>query len=161
MSLFYQERIKRSKVPFLAAMVAAAVGLLTLSNMIKAFSGNESSQYLDWMLLGLFAIVVIGLRHSSKRQIRYSLVQSEILIQEESSGKLKIMDRVSLNQILSFKPVNLSEKLICVSSDASCLIHKAWKLTYEKNGRLRTIIMRHSDRLASKIDYELAHQGAH
>lgn len=161
MSLYYQERIKRSKVPFLAAMVVVAVGLLTVSNLIKAISNHQAIQYMDWLLLVLFAISVLGLIHSSKRQIRYSLVQSEILIQEASAGKLKIMDRVAVHQVLSFKPVNLSEKLVCVSSDATCLIHKAWKLTYEKNGKVRTIIMRPSDRLASKIDHELAHLGAH
>lgn len=155
MSLYYQEKIKRSKVPFLAALVGVAIVLLVISGLLESLSGQDSMMLENGILVALFGVLGYMLLHSSKKQIKYSLVHQELLIQEENAGKMRVQDRLFLSQVRSFHPVSLSEKMACISTDASCLIHKAWKLTYEKNGRIRTVIMRPSERLARTIHREL------
>ena len=157
MSLYYQEKIKLSKLPFIAALVIVAVVLLVISTTAKAIASMGYFKLVDGILLAMFVWAGYLLIHSSQKQIRYSLVQQELLIQEQNAGNMKIQSMVFLNQVRSFKPVNITEKMACVSTDATCLIHKAWKLTYEKNGKVRSLIMRPSEGLAKTIRRELEH----
>ena len=155
MSLYYQEKIQRRKLPFIAGLLALALMLIMVSSWTRQNAVGRLVTLVDGMLFVLFLALTVRIIHSSKKQMKYSLVQDELIIQEVRAGRKKVQDRIHLNQIISFQPVSFIRKLNCIGKDSTCLIHHSYELNYKANEKNRSVIIRPSDRLAKAIQKEL------
>lgn len=155
MSLYYQEKITRNKVPFITGLVIAGAALLVIANPLNEHSVIRWQSLLDSALLFIFAFLGMAMIRSSKRGFKYTLVGNELIIREENSGKFKVQDRISLGFIQTFIPAPMLEKLNCIRTDITCLFHRSWKLTYLENGKRKTVIIRPSERMAASIRKEI------
>lgn len=155
MSLYYQEKITRNKVPFITGLVLAGAALLVIANALDDSSELRWQSLLDGVLLFSFVFLGTAMIRSSKRGFKYTLVGNELIIREENSGKFKVQDRISLGTIQTFIPAQMLEKLSCIRTDITCLFHRSWKLTYVENGRRKTVIIRPSERMAGSIRKEI------
>lgn len=157
MSFYYQEKVVHNRMPYLAALLLLAVLLLTLAGAVGAAGLTEGSKTLfNWLLLAVYILCAGKIIKNSTRRFKYSLMQDELIIREMNPGKPRIHDRIHLNKIRSFQPMPLLSRLACISEDDACPASRFWKLTYEKDGRIRTRFIHPSNSLAEKIKEQAA-----
>ncbi|PKK39615.1 hypothetical protein ABB02_00954 [Clostridiaceae bacterium JG1575] len=156
MACFYNEKVKRHKTPFFILVVLLGVALLSFSTLAKAhlISGGFET-ILDVSLIALFLIFAVGLMQGSRVTLKYCLMPEELLVQRIQKDHLELVERVRLKNIQSFQEITGAAKLSCLNKDMACLFHRSWRLTYQQQGRQKTLILRPSDSMAEKIQHAL------
>lgn len=153
MSLMFNEKVEKSRVPFIIMTTVTVLTAIILSQLGKALIISHTLEVImDVILFGTFLFLTWRMHISSKVIRKYSIVTNALYVHNILDNEPVLIKKIKLADIESIKRTGSIIDRLKGMTDCSLFLYKdMYKVRYNENGKSESYIIAPSEKMINKL----------